>query len=155
MGQVHATQACAGTVVEAERCWYDTARWPNWVDECERVLSVDSTWPRAGAAVTWESGPAGRGRVTERVVVHDPLRGQLVEVTDTSIRGQQRVSFTPSDEGVEVRLELDYQLRNRTIVSPLVDLLFIRRAMTASLQATVRRFGVELQAARERPAPEH
>jgi hypothetical protein len=41
----------------------------------------------------------------------------------------------------------------RSIVSPIVDVLFIRRAMTASLATTVGRFGVELEAARHEGRP--
>ena len=54
-----------GTVAEAERCWYDTSRWDRWIDGLERVESVQGPWPEAGAVVTWVSGPAGRGQVTE------------------------------------------------------------------------------------------
>ncbi len=137
-----------GTVPEAERCWYDTTVWSHWIDGLDHVVTVEGPWPRPGATVTWESGPAGRGRVTEHVIAHEPLTGQTVEVQDVSIRGRQTVTFTPASPGVEVALTLEYELLRRSIVSPLVDALFIRRAMTASLHATVARFGVELEAAR-------
>src|SRR5437764_857485 len=94
------------------------------------------------------SGPAGRGRVTERVVGHRPLGGQTVEVRDDSIRGRQRVAFTPVDGGVEVALTLEYEITRRNPLTALVDLLFIRRAFATSLQASVSRFGAELQAPR-------
>ena len=57
------------------RCWYDTGRWVAWVDGLDAVVSVDGDWPRVGATVSWQSGPAGRGRVTERVVGYEPLGG--------------------------------------------------------------------------------
>jgi Polyketide cyclase / dehydrase and lipid transport len=139
-----------GTVPEAEHCWYDTTAWSHWIDGLDRVVAVEGPWPRPGATVIWESGPAGRGRVTEHVTAHEPLTGQTVEVQDVSIRGRQTVTFTPASPGVEVALTLEYQLLRRSIVSPLVDFLFIRRAMAASLEATVARFGVELEAARAR-----
>lgn len=147
---MHVTLSFEGTVPEAERCWYDTAHWDHWIDGLDRVLTVEGDWPRVGATVTWESGPAGRGRVIETVVAHEPLKGQTLEVEDASIRGRQTVMFTPAAPGVEVSLSLEYQLVKRSLVSPIVDALFIRRAMTASLSATVARFGVELGAARER-----
>ena len=80
MRTVRATQTVAGTVGEVERRWYDTGRWPSWVDGLERVLDVSGPWPEPGAVVTWESGPAGRGRVVERVVEHEPLKGQTIDV---------------------------------------------------------------------------
>jgi hypothetical protein len=143
-----AAQTFPGTVPEAERCWFDTARWDHWIDGLERVVAVDGEWPEAGSAVTWQSNPAGRGRVTERVIDREPLQGQTLEVQDDSVRGRQTVAFTPVESGVEVTLALEYEIKGRSIVTPLVDLLFIRRAMTVSLQTTVARFGVELRSAR-------
>ncbi len=135
-------------MVEAERCWYDTGRWSHWVDGLDRVLSVDGGWPQVGAGVIWESGPAGRGRVSERVLAYEPCAGQTVEVQDGSIRGRQSVAFARVDAGVEVALTLEYELTRRSIVSPLVDALFIRRAMAVSLGTTLTRFGAELEASR-------
>jgi hypothetical protein len=144
MGRARVLHTFAGSVRQAQACWYDTTRWPVWVDGLEQVLRVDGDWPRVGSRVTWESGPAGRGRVTERVIAYDSACGQTLEVDDTSIGGLQSVSFAPAPHGVQVGLSLEYRLKKRSIVSPLVDLLFIRRAMAVSLEATVARFGAEL-----------
>jgi hypothetical protein len=145
MATVRVTQLCPGTVTDAERAWYDTTRWPRWVDGLSQTDSVDPGWPEAGAVVIWESGPAGRGRVTERVISYEPLRGQTVEVQDGSIEGRQTVLFTPEGDGVEVALALEYRLRRRSPLMPLVDLLFIRRAMARSLQSTLNRFATEVE----------
>jgi uncharacterized membrane protein len=59
------------------------------------------------------------------------------------------VSFTPEDGSVTVELSLSYGLKGRSPLMALIDLLFIRRAMTTSLQSTLRRFGAELEAARQ------
>lgn len=144
MRAVRVAEHFTATVHAAESCWYDTARWPFWIDGLARVVEVAGTWPGVGASVVWESGPAGRGRVTERVTEHEPLSGQSVEVEDDSIRGRQTVTFTPVDEGVEVALSLEYELKARSFISPLIDALFIRRAMAASLRSTLARFGAEL-----------
>jgi hypothetical protein len=153
MAAIRVAQTFTGTVAEAERCWYDTGRWPRWVDGLDRVMAVDAGWPAAGAGVAWESGPAGRGRVTERVLAHEPLRGQTLAVTDASIEGEQSVSFTPDDGQVEVALALEYRFRRRSLVLHIIDPLFIRRAMVTSLRATLARFGAELEASRAgRPA---
>ena len=132
----------AGTVDEVERRWYDTGRWDAWVDGLDRVVDVSGPWPDAGAVVTWQSGPAGRGRVVERVVEREPHKGQASEVTDPSISGRQSVAFAAVPNGVEVWLTLAYELRRRSPVTPVIDLLFIRRAMTSSLQATLARFAL-------------
>jgi Polyketide cyclase / dehydrase and lipid transport len=149
MRAVRAKRVLAGTVAEAEGRWYDTERWDRWIDGLEQVAAVQGPWPRPGATVTWVSGPAGRGRVTERVTAQEPLGGQTVEVDDESIRGRQTVAFTPVDDGVEVALTLEYEIKRRNPLTPLVDLLFIRRAFATSLQSTVSRFGAELQARRK------
>jgi Polyketide cyclase / dehydrase and lipid transport len=132
------------TVHDAETQWYDTNRWPAWVDGLARVVEVDGEWPGAGAVVIWESGPAGRGRVVERVIEHEPLAGQTLAVEDDAIRGRQSVAFTPRGERVEIALSLEYEIKRRTILTPLIDLLFIRRAMARSLADTLARFRAEL-----------
>lgn len=148
MRAVSAVQTFPGSVHEAESVWYDTGRWSSWVVGLDRVTNVDPRWPQPGASVTWESGPAGRGRVVERVVEHERLGGQTVEVEDDSIRGRQSVEFAPAEEAVEVTLTLEYEIKKRSPLTPLVDMLFIRRAFRTSLDESLRRFGLELEAAR-------
>ena len=133
-----------GTVHQAESCWYDAARWPEWVDGLERIVAVSAEWPDVGATVHWESGPAGRGSVHERVLAHEPLVGQQLEVRDDSIQGRQSVVFAPADEGVEVALTLEYRITRRSVFMPVIDFLFVGRAMAASLSTTLARFGAEL-----------
>jgi hypothetical protein len=153
MARVGIALSFPGTVYEAETCWYDHVRWPRWVDGLERVLDVTVGWPAAGGRIVWQSGPAGRGRVSETVTAYTPLGGQSVDVDDDSITGRQTVTFSPaqdSDDVVEVVLSLEYEIKRRSIVTPLVDRLFIRRAMDSSLKATLTRFGVELAEVRAR-----
>jgi len=149
MRVVRAAAAFPFTVHEAESLWYDTARWPTWVDGLAHVAKIEGPWPEPGSVVIWDSFPAGRGRVVERVVTHAPLGGQSTEVEDDSIRGRQSVAFAATEGGVDVELVLAYEIKKRSIVTPLVDVLFIRRAMTMSLATTLRRFGVELEATRD------
>jgi hypothetical protein len=148
MARTVAARATApGSVHEAESLWYETARWQTWVDGLAHIARVEEPWPEADGKVIWDSNPAGRGRVVERVISQEPLRGQTVEVEDDSIRGRQTVSFAPLDEGgVEVALTLAYELKRRSPLMFLIDLLFVRRAMATSLQKTVRRFTIELDA---------
>jgi Polyketide cyclase / dehydrase and lipid transport len=140
MGTASGALTVPASVHEAETCWYDTDRWAAWVDGLERVVSVEGKWPGTGAVVRWQSGPAGRGNVSERVVAYEPLSGQLLDVQDDSLTGRQSVAFTPEGEGTRVTLSLEYRITKRSIFTPLVDLLFVRRAMTASLQSTLHRF---------------
>jgi Polyketide cyclase / dehydrase and lipid transport len=143
-GRAQATLTVLGTVEAVEACWHDTTAWSKWVDGLDHVVSVEGDWPWRGATVTWQSHPAGRGRVTERVVSYQPQAGQALEVQDTSITGEQRVAFAQTGEQVLVTLSIEYELVRRTLVTPLVDLLFIRRAMASSLRTTLSRFELEL-----------
>ncbi len=148
MRRVNVEQRFEGTVHEAETCWYDTTAWPLWIDGLDRVDAVDGRWPEVGSSVQWVSGPAGRGHVTERVARYEPLTGQTVEVLDDSITGRQTVAFAPVDDAVEIVFTLEYEIRRRSIFTPIVDFLFIRRAMETSLRTTLGAFGVELESRR-------
>jgi hypothetical protein len=149
MGRVRASTAIAALASEAEALWYDTTRWATFVDGLHHIARIEGDWPRAGARVLWDSAPNGRGRVQERVVAYAAREGQTVAVEDEKIRGTQRVSFTPTEAGVTVALELDYTPKERRPGMVLVDLLFIRRPQRESLQRTLRRFRTEVAAERE------
>lgn len=133
---------------EIESCWYDTNGWPEWVEGLDRIKSVKGDWPHPGAVVTWESSPAGRGSVNEKVVGYEPGAGQTVEVADASIVGTQSVVFTPASNSVEVSLRIEYQILNRSILTPILDFLFVKRAMRRSLETTLTQFGAHLDAVR-------
>lgn len=149
MRPARAVQRFSASVPEAERCWYDTSRWASWVDGLDHVVQTTAPWPQTGGGVTWQSGPAGRGRVTERVIAYTPADGQAVEVSDDSVTGHQTVAFVAVPGGVEVTLELAYRLNRHSPLTPIVDVLFIRRQMTQSLSRTLDRFGVRLRAERD------
>ena len=151
MGKVSAHVKVAGLASEAEALWYDTARWPSFVDGLKHVAAVEGGWPDAGGRVLWDSFPGGRGRVQERVQVYEARTGQTAAVEDEQIRGTQRVSFTPGDDGVTVALELEYELKETRPGMWFVDLVFVRRAQKESLGRTLRRFAVE-RAAENEPA---
>ena len=147
-------RAAVRTVVEgpvgpAEGLWYDPTRWPAFIDGFGHVVRLDESWPAAGARSVWDSTPAGRGRVNERVIDQRPGEGQTLAVEDQRIQGTQEVRFLPVEDGTEVRLELVYDLKQRNPLTPVIDLLFIRRAMRDSLRRTLTRFGRELAADRE------
>jgi Polyketide cyclase / dehydrase and lipid transport len=149
MRVVRARRTFPGAVADAERCWYDTSGWPAWIDGLDRVVQTAGPWPQVGGSVAWESGPSGRGRVSERVVAYAPGGGQALEVSDDSVTGHQTVAFVPVADGVEVTLELQYQLNRSSPLTAVVDLLFIRRQMAQSLARTLERFGARLRTQRD------
>jgi hypothetical protein len=143
MGRVRAVQAVPGLASEAEELWYDPQRWPAWVDGFGHSVKLEGEWPAAGARSVWDSKPGGRGRVVERVTEYEARTGQTLAVEDEKLRGTQRVSFEPGPDGVEVALELEYELKQRTPLTPVTDLLFIRRALRDSLKRSLLRFARE------------
>jgi hypothetical protein len=141
-----ATTVVPGRAVAAEELWYDPHRWAAWIDGFGHAVKLEGEWPQVGARLVWESPPKGRGRVQERVTAYEPRRGQTVEVEDERLRGTQTVSFEPVGDEVRVTLTLDYELKQRTVLTPLLDRLFIRRELTDSLRRTLTRFGHERRA---------
>jgi uncharacterized membrane protein len=149
VAKVRASVAIAALASQAEELWYDTKRWPTFIDGLHHVARLEGDWPHQGARVLWDSKPAGRGRVQERVIAYAAREGQTVAVEDEKIHGTQRVTFTPTESGVTVGLELEYTLKEARPGMAVVDLLFIRRPQRESLQRTLRRFATEVASERE------
>jgi Polyketide cyclase / dehydrase and lipid transport len=142
MGRAEASVEVPGLASEAEALWYDPVRWPAWIDGFGHVVELSDGWPAEGRLV-WNSTPGGRERVIETVTTYEPRVGQTLEVEDSRLRGTQRVEFTPGPEAVKVTLWLDYELKERRPLTFLLDVLFVRRAVVASLRRTLDRFARE------------
>jgi hypothetical protein len=112
-------------------------------------LEVTGDWPKEGSRVIWESGPAGRGQVSERVIDYVPLERLVVFIEDSLMEGVQQVSFEPASGGVDVELCLKYKIKRRTPLTPLIDRVFVRGPMTVSLSKTLGRFGGVLADSRQ------
>jgi Polyketide cyclase / dehydrase and lipid transport len=144
MGRVKAEVRVAVLASAAEELWYDTARWPTFVDGLAHVSKVEGDWPRAGR-VLWDAKVDGRGRVDERVVEHEARVGQTLRVEDEKITGTQRIAFKPDGDGCTLVLTLDYQLKMDPPRRQVID-FFTRRPMRDSLKRTLQRFQRELEA---------
>jgi Polyketide cyclase / dehydrase and lipid transport len=144
MGRVRAEVRVAALASAAEELWYDTARWPTFVDGLAHVSKVDGDWPRAGR-VLWDAKVDGRGRVDERVVTHEARVGQTLSVEDEKITGTQRIAFEPDGNGCTIVLTLDYRLKMDPPRRQVID-FFTRRPMRDSLKRTLQRFKRELEA---------
>jgi hypothetical protein len=138
MATVQAIADLAAPAPLAARLWTDTNRWPTFVDGFGHIVQIDDGWPEVGSKVVWQSGPAGRGRVTERVLERDDDH-VVTEVFDEQMHGRQAVFFEPG----QVTMQLDYELAKPGPFSRITDVLFIRRALTMALERTLRRFSTE------------
>jgi hypothetical protein len=144
-----ARTARAATVVPlapegALALWTDVDRWPTFVEGFARKLELSDDWPSEGARLVWESGPGGRGRVTEKVVEHRTARF-TTRVNEESFVGRQAVGVSEDAEGTRVELTLDYELTKYGPLRAMADVLFIRRSLRDALRRTLRRFAVEAQ----------
>jgi uncharacterized membrane protein len=151
--RVSATITVPGRAVQAERVWYDPSRWASWIEGFGHLISLDDSWPRKGSRRLWDSPPDGRGRVSERVLAYEMRTGQTLGVEDSRLEGTQRVVFEPQPDSVRVTLTLEYRLKERSLLTPVVDLLFTRRSLGDSLRRTLRHFATELAAERQFGAP--
>ena len=145
MGLIGVSARVPGAPALAESVWYDTARWPSFIDGLAHVVDVGEQWPEVGAAVHWQSHPAGRGEVVETVVGYEAGARQTVAVVDIQLTGRQSVSFEPTGEGETlVTLALDYRLSGGGPLRGVTDVLFVRRALTDSLRRTLAAFQREV-----------
>ena len=124
--------------------WTDLDRWPPFVEGFARTLETSGDWPAEGARVVWESGPGGRGRVTEKVLEHGTGRF-ATRVSEEALQGQQSVSIAEDAEGTRVELTLEYELTKYGPLRAAADVIFIRRALRDALRRTLRRFKVEAE----------
>jgi hypothetical protein len=130
------------TPLVARRLWVDTTRWPTFVDGFGHVTQIDDNWPEPGSKVVWESGPAGRGRVSERIrELND--NAVATDVFDVQMTAVQVIRFEPAEDGCNVFLSLDYELPDAGPLRRLTDALFIRRSLAMALERTLRRFSTE------------
>ena len=142
MGRISASTLVPGPVAEAEALWLDLARWPTFVDGFAAVVQQDPGWPGEGTKLVWRSTPHGRGTVHERVTARGPLDYE-VEFHDDTLSGTQRVEFAAHGEHTRITLDMEYRIEDPTALTPIVDLLFVRRAIRDALRRTVVRFARE------------
>ena len=126
------------------RLWTDVSRWTSFVEGFARVVEQDAGWPADGSRLTWESIPAGRGRVTEKVVESGPDRFATL-VFEDRLSGRQLLRVVESEGGARVELSLEYTLTRSGPLGAVADAIFIRRALRDSLRRTLTRFAVEAE----------
>ena len=89
--------------------WTDLSRWPSFVEGFARLVEDDPGWPAPDARLVWESVPAGRGRVTEKVVESSEDRIATM-VFEDRLAGRQEFRVAPGPRGAAVELSLEYTL---------------------------------------------
>jgi len=128
----------------ATAAWSDLRRWPAFVEGFQRVEEAGADWPAEGAKVVWQSGPGGRGRVTEKVKSATPTTFSTLVYEDRLV-ATQAFRAAEEDDGSRVEVTLQYELTSQNPLKGLTDVLFIRRALRDALGRTLRRFRVEAE----------
>ena len=67
----------------------------------------------------------------------------VTEVFEDALTGRQSTIFEPQGDETLVEVELDYELTRGGVLRAITDVVFIRRALSAALARTLRRFAVE------------
>jgi hypothetical protein len=129
----------------ALRLWTDVDRWASFVEGFARPVDRSPDWPHAGARLVWESSPAGRGRVTEKVMEAEGPDRFVTQVFEERLHGVQTFRVVESESGSRAELALEYELTKYGPLSAVADVIFIRRAIRDSLRRTLSRFAVEAE----------
>ena len=129
----------------ALRLWTNPARWSTFIEGFARILEQDAGWPAEGTRLVWESVPAGRGRVTEKVLTAPTADRFATRIFEERLIGVQTFRAAESESGSRVELSLEYALTKYGPLNAVADAIFIRRAVRDSLRRTLFRFGVEAE----------
>ena len=136
------------TPPEVAALWWDTARWPSFVEGFSHVHRREEPWPHDGGRLVWDARPGSdRGRVVERIQRRDAAGGAEVAVVDAVLEGTQRVGFQAARDGTLATLELHYTPKGPA--ATLVDLAFTRRRLRRGLERTLQRLAREVVMERE------
>jgi Polyketide cyclase / dehydrase and lipid transport len=129
----------------ALRLWTDVDRWATFVEGFSHTLERGPEWPATGARLVWESSPAGRGRVTEKVLDGGRPDRLVTRIVEERLHGIQTFRVVESEAGSRAELSLEYTLTKYGALSAIADAIFIRRAIRDSLRRTLARFAVEAE----------
>jgi hypothetical protein len=144
MGSVSESVLIGASLAETWDHYFDPRGWPAWVDGFQSAEEGEG-YPGEGGTLVWHSIPAGRGRVSERVLEHSPRRLHRVAFEDPQSRGELVTEFEIEGEGTRVTQTLDYELTSGGLFSGLTDRLFVRGQMAGSLGRSLLRLRHEVE----------
>ena len=149
MGKVSASVVIDAPLAAVWDFYFEPATWPAWVDQFAKVESSNG-YPESGCSLTWNSTRAGRGKVSERVVVHEPRTRHRIEFTDPESEGKLEVRFgIEPGEGTgstKVEQEMEYAISGGGPLSGITDVLFVRAQVRRSLERSLARLRTEIEA---------
>jgi hypothetical protein len=144
MSQAKASVLVTASLAETWDHYFDPRGWSVWVDGFQAAESAEG-YPDVGGSLRWRSVEAGRGRVTERVLEHEPRRRHRIAFSDPQSEGELLTEMAIEGDGTRVSLTMDYRLGGRGPFTWASDRLFVRTQMQRSLERTVLRFKHEVE----------
>jgi len=140
MATVEASVDVPAALADVWDLYFDPDRWSSWVDQFGAVAAVDG-YPEVGGELVWDSTAAGRGRVRERVVAHEPRNLHRIEYADPETEGKLETTFEmlPAGDGrlTRVTQRLAYSISSGGPLTAVTDFLFIRSQMRGSLERSL------------------
>ena len=136
MGRASESVWIRASLAETWDHYFEPRGWSAWVDGFHSVEAAEG-YPEAGGTLRWRSVAAGRGRVGERVLEHEPRRRHRIAFEDPQSVGELLTEFAIEGDGTRVTLTIDYRLPGRGLFRLLTDRLFVRGEVAGSLRRTL------------------
>jgi hypothetical protein len=124
--------------------YFDPGGWPAWVEGFARVERSEA-YPETGGTLVWQSNPAGRGTVTEKVLAHEPRTLHRIEFSDPQSQGELTTRFAIEGAGTRVTLDLVYTVGRGGALAWVTDFLFARSQVTGSLRRSLADFRLAVE----------
>lgn len=144
MGRLSHSVLVRASLPETWDHYFEPRGWPAWVDGFAAVESA-AGYPEEGGRLVWRSKPAGRGRVTETVLEHEPRRRHRVAFGDPESEGELVTAFTLDGSLTRVEQSLTYRLGAGGPLAAITDRLFVRGQVSESMQRSLARFKHEVE----------
>jgi hypothetical protein len=141
---VDASILVAASLAESWDHYFDPRGWQAWVDGFQAVEGSDG-YPEPSGSLTWRSVAAGRGRVAERVLEHEPRRRHRIAFSDPQSEGELLTEMAIEGEGTRVTQTMDYRLTGGGPFAWLSDRLFVRSQVRGSLERSLLRLKHEIE----------
>ena len=139
MAKIEASVEVPASLAETWDLYFDSERWASWVDGFAATVSATG-YPEVGGELVWRSNAAGRGRVRERVLDHEPRTLHRIEYEDPESTGRLETAFEmlPAGDGrlTRVTQRLDYDIGGGPLAA-VTDYLFIRTQMRRSMERSL------------------
>ena len=124
--------------------YFEPRGWSLWVDGFAAVETSDG-YPQEGGTLVWRSIPAGRGRVSESVLTHEPRRLHRIAFSDPQSMGELLTRFAVEGSGTRVGVELSYRLAKGGVLAAITERLFVRGQVRGSVARSLARFKHEVE----------